>query len=41
MPDKRGGLNRSMQHHLLSIRSVKVVFYEARKTVRAFRDGEE
>jgi len=29
-PDKRGGLNRSMQHHLIYVCSLKVVLYETR-----------
>jgi chemotaxis response regulator CheB len=41
MPEKRGGLNRSMQHHLIYVCSLKVVLNEARETVWAFCDREK
>jgi|ERR1035437_6707802 hypothetical protein len=39
--DLRGGLNRSMQHHLIYVCSLKVVLNEARETVWAFCDREK
>ena len=41
MSGKEGGLNRSMQHHLIYVCSLKVVLNEARETVWAFCDREK
>ena len=41
LPDKRGGLNKSTQHHLIESSSLKVVLYGVRETVWIFRGPEE
>jgi hypothetical protein len=41
VPDKRGGLNKSTQHHLIEGCSLKVVVYEAGETVWIFCGREE
>jgi len=39
-PDKSGAFDRSMQHHLIQVCSLRVVLYEARETVWTFCDRE-
>jgi hypothetical protein len=41
MSGKRGGLNKSTQHHLIEGCSLKVVVYEAGETVWIFCGREE